>query len=474
MSQNLPAPVDAHVVAGAELKPFVPRTLEGVFQICDLLGGSNCIPKGMTKSDAAVAIMAGAEVGFRPLQALQSICVINGRPSIFGDGALALVEAFGDMTDMIEEEIDDPKEGRMAVCTITRRGRKSPIKASFSEADQKTAKLDQKDLHKLYPKRMRKMRARSFALRDAFPHLLKGLAIVEEIEDIGPARVSKAPIESFPRSNADDAEVTAEYREVEGDDGTPSTSPSPEKKTSPKATEAKPSGGIKADKGKKAEPAKPSPEPDPAPESEDEDDASYHIDDDGEGDVAEEVDTLAKFRMELENCDELHETMTVYKKYESQFNSMSEDQRKASEEVYKEIRLGLLTKLLNDYGEEMEATADADEATAVRDRMQKMLEGVIGAKTRDRINKICEDRIAALDPGEDAGAEAPAEPTTKDEYKALVETKIEKAIDRKLLLNWWNDTEHLRKDLGFTAPEKRAMYEAVQKKLSDLRPADKK
>ena len=42
-----------------------------------------------------IAIMHGLEVGLSPLSALQRIAVINGRPTIWGDGALALVKASG-------------------------------------------------------------------------------------------------------------------------------------------------------------------------------------------------------------------------------------------------------------------------------------------------------------------------------------------------------------------------------------------
>jgi hypothetical protein len=48
-----------------------------------------------------------------------------------------------------------------------------------------------------YPKRMRQMRARAFALRDVFPDVLRGLPVAEELMDtptekhMGPADVVK-------------------------------------------------------------------------------------------------------------------------------------------------------------------------------------------------------------------------------------------------------------------------------------------
>ena len=69
------------------------KALEVAKQIC----GSNLVPKEFRNnpSDCLVAMQLGVEVGFSPMQALQTICVINGRPTIWGDGAKALVVASG-------------------------------------------------------------------------------------------------------------------------------------------------------------------------------------------------------------------------------------------------------------------------------------------------------------------------------------------------------------------------------------------
>ena len=39
-----------------------------------------------------VAVQWGFEIGLAPMQALQNIAVINGRPSLWGDSLLALVK----------------------------------------------------------------------------------------------------------------------------------------------------------------------------------------------------------------------------------------------------------------------------------------------------------------------------------------------------------------------------------------------
>jgi hypothetical protein len=117
------------------------------------------------------------------MQALQNIAVINGKPSVYGDAMMALVQA-----SPVCEGIDEHIEGEgtpnpVAVCVARRKGR-NPVIARFSVEDAKRAGLwGKQGPWQAYPKRMLQMRARGFALRDAFPDVLKGLITVEEAQD---------------------------------------------------------------------------------------------------------------------------------------------------------------------------------------------------------------------------------------------------------------------------------------------------
>lgn len=131
-----------------------------------------------------LAIMHGATVGLGPIAAVQSIALINGMPTIWGDGALALVERSGLLEDMIEQYEFDEEEGLTAICTMKRRHRPTPITNRFSIAMADQARLTQKEgPWKTYPQRMLRMRARSWALRDGFADVLRGLHIREELDD---------------------------------------------------------------------------------------------------------------------------------------------------------------------------------------------------------------------------------------------------------------------------------------------------
>lgn len=148
--------------------------------VCD----AGWAPKGMSPPQAMVAMQMGMELGLTPMQGLQNIAVINGHPSVYGDALPALVKASGLLEDYEEKMTRDGAEGLMAVVKVKRRGCR-PIVRTFSERRAKQAKL----WHKQgpwtdYPERMLLMRARTFAFRDEFADVLKGLTTVEEARDI--------------------------------------------------------------------------------------------------------------------------------------------------------------------------------------------------------------------------------------------------------------------------------------------------
>jgi hypothetical protein len=127
------------------------------------------------------------ELGLTPMAALQNTAVINGRPAIYGDAALALVRASGLLDAYVEKEIGEPgKDSHGYEVTVTRKG-SAASSETFTVADAKLAKLWGKPGPWTdYPRRMLKFRARGFILRDQFGDVLKGLRTVEEARDIAP------------------------------------------------------------------------------------------------------------------------------------------------------------------------------------------------------------------------------------------------------------------------------------------------
>jgi hypothetical protein len=184
---NLPAVQQprATVAIGERPAAMVPTNLEGVWRLSELIAASGMAPKDMKQPEQiAVAIMHGLEVGLTPMAALQSIAVVNGRPSVWGDGAIGLVRASGMLEDF-EEGLNGEGDKRVAYCKVKRKGEKKVLERTFSWEDAKKAGLTSKTgPWQQYPNRMLVLRARAFAMRDAFADVLRGLSIREEMEDV--------------------------------------------------------------------------------------------------------------------------------------------------------------------------------------------------------------------------------------------------------------------------------------------------
>jgi hypothetical protein len=178
---------------------LAPTSLEEAWRMSQFMSSSELVPKQYRNkaADVLVAIQYGMELGFMPMQALQSIAVINGRPGIYGDGFLALIlssplclghdeyyEVGGERRDSLTLE-ELKRDDSTAVCTFVRRGRPHPVTRRFSVGQAKKASLLGKEgPWSNYPDRMLMMRARGFAGRDAFADLLRGVKTAEELVDL--------------------------------------------------------------------------------------------------------------------------------------------------------------------------------------------------------------------------------------------------------------------------------------------------
>ena len=160
---------------------LTPQTLDEAMRFADLMAKSSIVPKDYqgNPGNILVAVQWGAEIGLAPLQSMQSIAVINGRPSIWGDAMLALVRASGLMEYIKEDPTDEGCK-----CTLKRRG-EAEVTRSFSVEDAKKAGLwGKQGPWQTAPRRMMQMRARAFALRDVFTDVLRGVYVAEEAQDM--------------------------------------------------------------------------------------------------------------------------------------------------------------------------------------------------------------------------------------------------------------------------------------------------
>lgn len=187
---------------------LAPQSIDEAIRFAEIMSKSNLVPKDFSGNvgNILVAVQWGMELGLQPMQAMQNIAVINGRPSLWGDAVIALVKSSPACEYVVEETSDD-----VATCRVKRHGEPEQSR-TFTKADAlKAGLLNKQGPWSQYPKRMLQMRARSWALRDVFPDVLRGMPIAEELQDMVPTKdmgaadvVTREPARQEPGAYPDD------------------------------------------------------------------------------------------------------------------------------------------------------------------------------------------------------------------------------------------------------------------------------
>lgn len=167
-----------------------PRSLMEAMEYAKIIADTDMVPKDFRgkAGNVLIAVQMGQELGLPPLQALQSMAIINGRPALWGDGLLALVLAQPDLESFSEDDLDEIRAKGAATCVIKRRGRDARS-VTFSIEDARQASLwGKQGPWSQYPARMLQMRARAFACRDVYADVLRGVRMAEEERDIEQAK----------------------------------------------------------------------------------------------------------------------------------------------------------------------------------------------------------------------------------------------------------------------------------------------
>lgn len=177
--------------AGPTIAGIIPRNLDEAWRLSAAFVRARMVPdsyKGATDEETTakimIGVMKGLEVGLAPVSAISTIMVVNNRPSIWGDGAVALIQRTGKMEYMKEALSGaEATDEWTATCTVKRLGQE-PVTKTFTWREALRGGLTNKGPWKQYPQRMLQMRARAWALRDVFADCLNGLAIAEEARDM--------------------------------------------------------------------------------------------------------------------------------------------------------------------------------------------------------------------------------------------------------------------------------------------------
>lgn len=177
------------------------QSFDDAFRFATMVAKSDFAPKDFKgkPESCLLAIQHGSEVGLSPMQSLQSIAVINGRPTIWGDAALALVQA-SPVCEYVREYFEGDGKTLTAVCEAKRRGYPAPTVVRFSVSDaERAGLLGKSGPWSQYRDRMLQLRARGFALRNAFADALRGLITAEEAQDYPQPEPPREPVVVRPK-----------------------------------------------------------------------------------------------------------------------------------------------------------------------------------------------------------------------------------------------------------------------------------
>jgi len=134
-------------------------------------------------ADVLFVILVGESLGLNAATALMNIYNVNGMPAMKADLKLALAKRHPEYAGC---EIDANTE--RCIVKMKRRnenGTEESIISTFTIEDAKRAGLfPKKDNWRMYPQRMLKARAISYAVNDLFPDIVFGMLSSEEAQDI--------------------------------------------------------------------------------------------------------------------------------------------------------------------------------------------------------------------------------------------------------------------------------------------------
>lgn len=176
--------------ASTAVTAILPQSIDEIWRIARMAVVGKMAPKSLIEgkdpdeatSACAVAIMAGAELGLTPLMSLRSYAVVNGRPSLWGDGIKAVVRNSG-----LCEYIETGATLEAGWCEAKRRDTAEVKRVEFTIEQAKRAKLtDKAGPWKDHTDMMLERRATFRCLNDLFADVLGGIANGEEALDDGP------------------------------------------------------------------------------------------------------------------------------------------------------------------------------------------------------------------------------------------------------------------------------------------------
>ncbi|NRA03547.1 MAG: hypothetical protein HRU00_13205 [Myxococcales bacterium] len=154
--------------------------MDDVYRFCATVAGSQLVA-AKSPEQAMVIVLAGREYGLSPMAALMNCHLIKGKFSMSADMMAAVANRKGAIIELIETD------AKKATYSFAGGGRAKPIKFSFTIDDAKRAGMYRDDLKagdnwRAHTKAMLRARALSQGIRAAYPGMMSGAYLRDELE----------------------------------------------------------------------------------------------------------------------------------------------------------------------------------------------------------------------------------------------------------------------------------------------------
>ena len=162
------------------------ETLKEPMALGEVFFQSGMFPDVKSQAMAVVKILAGREIGLSPMEAMNSLYMVNNHIAITAKIIAAKIR-MSKVYDYTIDKLDDTE----CILTFSRivEGKKEELgKSSFSTKDAAQAGIINKPNWKAYPKNMNFARAISNGSRWYCPEVMTGFYSVEELTDLEPSK----------------------------------------------------------------------------------------------------------------------------------------------------------------------------------------------------------------------------------------------------------------------------------------------
>jgi hypothetical protein len=157
---------------------YEPQNLEAAMVLAERLRCSALVPRSLkSPADVLVVMMTGRELGLGTMQALRSVHVIEGKPTLSAD----LMAGLCARSAVCEHFAVVEMTPTVATVETLRKGHPAPLRFSYTIEQARGAGLAGKDNWRKYPEQMLKARAVSIAARAVYPDLMMGIYDPDEL-----------------------------------------------------------------------------------------------------------------------------------------------------------------------------------------------------------------------------------------------------------------------------------------------------